>query len=465
MVRSGRGARPPQAVLALEAASLGSRIQALLRSGFGLILILLVFSTVVVATNVSKNPQLSPLDEYVYLDYLSKVPTQGFVRSGEETGELARQEIACRGVLGYGLYGDPCTSATFDQDALYPYNGRTGADIYTPAYFAVTWVVAQPLVGAGVGLLDAGRLVGVLWLFLGSALLLGLLRSLGASRGVSLGLVLVTMATPAVFWATTYVSTDAPSLAVSAGLAWAGVAVYRRRLPSVWFPVLAVIAVLFKVQNLAIVGLVASVLVTLRIVAAHRDRRADSGGGPFWAGLLRDRLVWVSVSTVLAVVAAQAAWLAFRSVEALPGVASAGIDSTQLQPSATGMLAESLRFIWTIGASGPADDPVGIVAANALTAVAIAAIVVAILRPASTSTEIVVISGATLGIALTMGPALALATYAVAGYYVPLPARYGIVLLPAFVACIALFLGSWGRKGSAVVAIGGAMALALAILL
>ena len=124
-----------------------------------------------VSANVVQQKQISPFDEYVYLDYLSKVPTQGFVRSGEETGDLARQEISCRGVQTYGLYGTSCDIGAASPDETFPYSGQTGADIYTPAYFAVTWVLAQPLVWTGVSLLDAGRLVGAVWLFLGISLI------------------------------------------------------------------------------------------------------------------------------------------------------------------------------------------------------------------------------------------------------------------------------------------------------
>lgn len=438
--------------------SVGSRVIALLGSAVGLVLILLVFSTVVVATNVAKNPEISPLDEYVYLDYLSKVPTQGFVRSGEETGELARQEIACRGVLGYGIYGDPCEGTSFDADPLYPYGGRTGADIYAPVYFAVTWVAAQPLVAAGVGLLDAGRLVNILWLSAGAILLLGLLRTLGVRRGVSLGLVLLTMATPAVFWSTTYVSTDAPSLAVSAGLAWAGVAIYRGRLHPLWLPLLGVMAVLFKVQNLAIVGLTAGALLVMRVLDRYR-----AGTG---RRLLADRVIWVSVGTVVAGLAAQVAWLAFRSAETVPGTEAAAIVTSQAPLTLRGLLSESVRFISAVGASGPSDvspDLMGVLVVYALSALSIAAILVALLRPAAVRPSTLVISAVTLVVALATGPALVIATYVLVGYYIPLPARYGMVLLPAFLACIALFLGSWGRRGSGAIAVVGAAAALVAL--
>jgi predicted branched-subunit amino acid permease len=98
-----------------------------------------------------------------------------------------------------------------------------------------------------------------------------------------------------------------------------------------------------------------------------------------------------------------------------------------------------------------------------LSALSIAAILVALLRPAAVRPSTLVISAVTLVVALATGPALVIATYVLVGYYIPLPARYGMVLLPAFLACIALFLGSWGRRGSGAIAVVGAAAALVAL--
>lgn len=431
------------------------------------IFLLALVSSSFVAVHVPQNTQISPLDEYVYIDYLSKVPTQGFVRSGEETGDLARSEIACRGVINYGTYGDPCGAPTHDSDSLYPYGGQTGADLYTPLYFATTWVIAQPFVAAGVGLLDAGRLVGMVWLSLGTCLLFGLLRALGTPRPVALGLPLLVIATPAIFWATTYISTDAPTLAVCAGVAWAGVAVYQRRLAVWWLPVLAVLAVLFKLQNLGIVGVVAVGLIVITIVDVSRRRSRAIRGSRTWATgkiVLRDRLVWTSVVSVVAVFAAQAIWMVFRSGEALRGVVKAQIDSVQNQFSATSLLRESLKFVFTVGQGGASGNLIGIAVAALLTAASLAAIVGVLLKPQGVPASTVVVAGSTLAVALAMGPALVIATTLAVGYSVPLPERYGISLLPAFIGCIGLFLVDSGKKTGIAVAILGVSAAVLATL-
>ena len=400
------------------------------------VLLLILLSSAFVLIQAPRNDAMSPLDEYVYLDYLSKVPDQGYLRQGEETGDVARQAIACRGVTGYGTYGDPCGSSTFDSDSAYPYSGKTGADLYAPLYFWITWVAAQPLTGAGVGLLDAGRLAGILWLSLGTTLLYGFLQSLQTPRGIAFGLSALVLATPAIYWSVVHISTDAPTLAVGAGLGWAAVATARRKIPLVLLPVLAALAVLFKVQNLAMVGVISAALVVLAAVRLLKR-------SPTWKdrgrAVIRTPMLWVAVVTVVVALGAQIAWLIFRASEALP-VPPAVIDSVQLPLTRTAILQESVKFLLNVGGSSASETLIGVIAAPLLTALTLAAIVGILLRPGSAGLIAVTFAAATLLVALMFGPGLNLATVAIAGYYVPLPPRYGLALLPAFIACIALFL-------------------------
>ena len=60
------------------------------------VIVLAVVSVGLVATDASRNPAFSPFDEYVYLDYLNKFPTEIAEKQGEKTGDFARNEIACR---------------------------------------------------------------------------------------------------------------------------------------------------------------------------------------------------------------------------------------------------------------------------------------------------------------------------------------------------------------------------------
>lgn len=430
------------------------------RSAVFPIIVLILASVGFVAGHVSEQSAFSPFDEFVYLDYLAKVPSQGIVYSGDETGETARNAISCRGVQYYGAYGEGCNTGLHNTDSKYPYSGGTGAGIYAPLYFDVTWVVAQPFTFLGVGLLDAGRLVGGLWLSFATVGVYLFLRLLLIPKPTSLGLSLAVLATPAVLWASVYLSTDAPTIGIAAAVGSVTVLVARGRISLLWLPVLSVIAVLFKVQNLAAVIVSGIALIVLGVLETIQSQRQDSQRG-FVARLLRDRRVIAAMLAVTAGASAQVGWLLVRSANAVPGVPAAVVDNVRLPLSATGLLDEVFRFMRSVGVTDAVPTAFGTLVTNCLTLLAIASVVGCLVewktRPAMTRS----IALATLVSALLLGPALALSVFASAGFYFPLPARYGMALLPAFIACIALYLSRFSRTGPwAVLAVGGAAATA-----
>ena len=152
-------------------------------------LLIVVASIAVVVVHVPKHDTVSPIDEYVYIDYYAKVLDQGIVHRGEETGEYAREYLACHGVRAIGDYPEAlCPTEGKGRDAAYPNAGATSAGLYTPLYFAITRVLAQPLVWFGVELTDAGRAVGGLWLAAGvAAALPRVAPAIGQAGGSELG--------------------------------------------------------------------------------------------------------------------------------------------------------------------------------------------------------------------------------------------------------------------------------------
>lgn len=434
----------------------------IIRSRIFPFIVLVLVSVGFVSLHATENAPISPFDEYVYLDYLAKVPTQGLVKPGEETGEFARNAISCRGVLNFGEYGERCDVGTHQDDAKYPYGGRTGADIYTPLYFASTWVVAQPLTWLGVDLLDAGRLVGGLWLALGTSLTFTLLRLLRVNRPAALGLSLGMIATPVVFWATTYLSTDAPTLAVAATIGCVTNLVATRRLHPVYFPIVAAVAVLFKVQNLAAVGVGAVALLTWTVVQFIKARR-ESPARHSLALMAKDGRAITAVLALVAGLAAQVSWMVFRSLVTLPDVQDAGVDTVRLPLSLTGLVDEAFRFMKSIGATDMVPGAFGAFVANVFMLMAIAAVIGILVDSKSRPAAHFSVALAILVVTLTMGPALSLAVRFSVGYYFPLPARYGLVLIPTFVAAIGLYLYRFDGVGKWVVLAVGSLGAAAAI--
>ena len=184
--------------------------------------LLVIASLLVGIVQVGDHRAISPIDEYVYIDYLAKVPSQGIVRGGEHTGDYARESLACRGVRLIGQYlASLCRTADSSPDSAFPTAGTNSADIYTPIYFAVTWVLAQPFQWLGVhDLTDAGRLTGWIWLAAAAVLLYLSLRRLKVGPLLSFGLGMLMVGSLPAMWSNTYVSTDAPALLAGAAMLW-----------------------------------------------------------------------------------------------------------------------------------------------------------------------------------------------------------------------------------------------------
>lgn len=437
--------------MSVETLPAGNRARRIPLLDLLIVLGIIVSSVVYAAVAVSAHRAISPYDEYVYADYLYGLPEDLLVSVGEETGFEARELLACRGVIGYGTFGEPCGDDDHAEDSLYPYGGGTGADIYTPVYFVTTWVATQPIAAlTGLPEIDAARLVGGLWLGAGGAALFLAGRVWGAGRALSAGLALAAVASPVAFWSNTYVSTDAPSLLSGAIVVLAMGAIARRDANPWFLAALLPIVVLLKVQHLLLVLLVVGWAILWRALGGR-----EGASRQWW----RDRVVLAAASGAAAAIAAQGAWLVLRSLS----TAGPTIDQGMNQPLTLPALAtEATRFLGTTAQAGLSlgltRDAVGTVLSWLCVAGVLAAMLAAEKADART------LAAAALVASVVGAPLLAIATWVTAGIYVPLQPRYGLSLLPAFLVCFAV-LGSRARATGPVVLAGGAVALGLALAL
>lgn len=414
--------------------------------------VLSLASVALVAVQAPQHSALSLYDEYVYYDYLVKVPTQGLVVTGERTGPEARSAILCRGVVNITDPKSNCESYDITDDKYFPYGGRTGADIYTPLYFAVTWVAAQPFTWFGIGLLDAGRLVGMLWLAGGVLVLYALLRRLGVGRLLATGLGLGVVATPSAYWATTYLSTDAPAILVSAGAFLLGVAVMRRERSPWWLLPFTVIAVALKVQFIFPVLAVGLAIIVMRILAWRRDR--DPG---LVRSLLGDRAVVAVVVSVVAGVVAQAVWLVVRTLLAKPSVDGGYLEAEKLNP--VSLVQNVFLFVSNVGLDQTNVGAIGTFFGYLLTMATATFLVVMITRLVKGSDEETSLAWGLGVIGLLMGPALLFLVWMSSRTIIELPLRYGIVLLPGFVAGVGMLVSRLRWAGPATAVLGVAAVL------
>jgi hypothetical protein len=257
------------------------------------------------AVTASHTAQFSPYDEWVYYDYVTKVPEQFVVHQGEDIGPAALEAMACDGDT-FGPRGEPC-GGPYVNPAAYPQSGKTSADLYTPVYFVITWGLAQIFQFAlGLDLLTAARLTGFFWLAGGMWLFASLMSKFRVPRLVTLGLGVAFIGSPIAAFTFTYITTDSPGFLVGALTLLATVRFVRGEGSGWWLVPISIFALALKVTNLVIVGLM---LVFLIIYALSMWRRRDE----LAAGVTRVKLIVVGFLATLSGMAGVMIWLAIRS--------------------------------------------------------------------------------------------------------------------------------------------------------
>ncbi len=414
------------------------------RSAIGPVVLVLA-SLIVGIVQVPGHRGVSPIDEYVYIDYFSKVLTQGAVHRGEETGTVARQALGCRGLRLLAPAPDNrCQLVNAENSELFPFHGATSAYIYTPVYFAIARVLAEPLVLFGIDLVDAGRFVGALWLAAAAVLLYLALRRLRVHPVVATGVGLLMIGSLPAYWSNTYISTDATAL-FAGGLMLYLATIVGRRLGPLWFVLGATFVTLLKVQNLAAVAAAVAFLFIQAAVTAYRGRT----GRWSWVGrTFADRRTIASIAGLVSAFVFQLLWLVYSSKTAVgpaPDMGKPGpIGLTKLVQQAG---------LFIDGATRGVGDPASVFRAPGLipyftvTWIAVAGLI-GLLMVARWGTRRSALALGTLIAGVLAAPILTIVTYVSIGTYVdPPPARYGISLIPFFLACASLLLANraWPR--------------------
>lgn len=177
-------------------------------------IMLIIASFAFVFSNVAQHSEaFSPLDEWVYYDYVTKVPSQGFVHVGESIGTEALYRMSCFGDAD-GPSGIPCDgpNGTYDDPSEYSFKGITSAAGYTPAYFWATWGIANSVSTlTGIDFFKVARATGALWLSAGMLFFFLAFTRLKIPKLVTFGIGLGILALPNTYYAFTFITTDAPT--------------------------------------------------------------------------------------------------------------------------------------------------------------------------------------------------------------------------------------------------------------
>jgi hypothetical protein len=210
----------------------------------------------------------------------------------------------------------------------------------------------------------------------------------------------------------------------------------RERGGSFLFVLIASLATVFKLQNYGAVAIIALFLLIRAAWFTWSGPVGEKVGKKFKRWITERRTVTAVLALVIPIVL-QGIWLVIRAKLA---VGSGGNQGTAQPFGFKAALLESFKFF-----ASPADgaiDPgklgvAGVVLSSVLAWVYIAGVLgsLAVERKKSIGETLAISS---LVIAFTIGPVLAVATIASSGYYFPLPARYGISLIPIYLACAGL---------------------------
>lgn len=378
------------------------------------------------------NQETSPLDEWVFVDYTSKVFSQGFVRRGEVVGMFTAELMACEGVIPGGKFGTCGAGEGIYPDL--PYGGQNGAADYTPAYFWATAIIGGGIhLVTGINPLTSWRMSGAFWVAAAMLMLFLLFRRWKLPDFTTVALGLIIIGAPYTMWANSFVSTDAPSLFIGVTLLYLATRIRQQSLSPWWFVLAAPIALAFKVTNMAAIGLAAMYLVGSWVVQAVRTRRGKAPLQPLTktAGLL------VPALALVASAALELGWLQILKATAVPAPpVDQGISTPltiwEFGVQFTNFLGQTLEnspfqalkmgFIWS---------PLGWLSVTG---------VVGALFIAKRWSERAEVSTAIAIASVVMAPTLAVVFWAVNHSYFQLAPRYGSSLIPAFMLSTAFLI-------------------------
>jgi hypothetical protein len=405
-----------------------SRIEPAHRRG---ILGLCLLSLLLVTWFTARYTTIGPVDELQHLDYADKISHGHLVASGDTFGQTVLAEEACRGVDVVGAQVPACGTGPYDPAAFLE-GGYNTAAIHPPLYYLVTGVGARTILAVHLthSFVLAARLMGAVWLAAGLVMTWFLLAELGAREQVRWMVSVALVASPVVLYSAGTVNNDGAALFFGALICWAAIRFIRGHGRVTVLAVACAAAVLTKFTFI----LAAGAAVALVLLASR-----GSGGG-------RRRLRRGALVSLAACLGTLAGWRVVAG-------AIAKMPLTDL-PMVRQFHAESLSFDMVFTQSMVAVPPTRIPYLPAMFgsgAIAVwillvgwmllAGPVVAVL---SADRDVDRARLATLCMAGTIliGPAMVLANFVQLKMYVPIPPRYGLVLVPAMFAVAAPHLRS-----------------------
>jgi hypothetical protein len=411
-----------------------------------------VAATIVTATAL-RVPGISVFDETTHVDYAYQVAHGHIPDRGSHISPEIQAEAACRGAAA-----NPDAPLTGCGKPLVGAGAQNYNFGHPPLYYAITGVLARAAnyVIPGPHFITFARLVGVLWLFAGMLVMYLALRRFRVRWTYAAGGGLLLALTPAIYYYDGYVTNDAAAaLAGSAAVfALARVVVDGKlgwRLPAV----LAALAAATKILNALPFLAIALILGAM----AFTGRRADP---------LRTRqLLKLAVGMIGGVLVIYLGWTVFQNLRGDPNWVNpvAGISSQAVHGAPFDELFSTSFSGITQLSSGYVPAPLANDFLAALLRIwgplSVAAIGALFATHERWSPRFVLAGVTTLGV-LTFPLAVEIQIYVSSGKYFPVMIpRYGMSLIPLFLAGMALAAEDRRLKKSFAAFIACCLAIAL----
>jgi hypothetical protein len=408
--------------------------------------VLTIIALVTMGTTIAGHSKaMSPIDEWVYLDYLQKVPTQGFVRLGEPLSQESLGYMACYGQVFFGRDKGLECDGSYDR-MQFPQLGTTSAQIYTPIFFAPTSYVGYAIhFITGIDLIMSWRLASSLWLVAGLLAFLMVLRLFKVPNLVQFMSGILIMGAPLSYMMFSYVSTDAPALLCGSLLLYFGVRFLRGTSPG--WPLLVVAATSAATKGTFILGvaLVALIIIVewiIRAVDATRDRQDNRSFVRHLLAPPQRRLPLWAIALLAAAAFVNVVWINLIKVLAYgPGVdQGVASDLTVVE-----LLRQSTSFVFNVmstkfGVNGPMGldaVPVPTFAAAPYSWILVAGLLGGFWALTKQNKFRSLIIGTAIAV-LTFGPLLALIIRYSTGFYFPFGPRYAAILIPVLMLIVAI---------------------------
>lgn len=378
----------------------------------------------------------SPIDEWVYIDYLVKIPQQGIVRKGEIVDPFVLNLLACHGTSPFGPIGTQCGLTPVLTD--FPNTGISTADPYTPLYFYSAFGLGQLFhFLTGLPELTSWRLSGVVW-FAGTLFVLWrLLKKWTVPNFTIFVMGLLLLASPFVWWTYTYISTDSSSLFFGALLLLLATKYTRGEIKGYWFVVISVLAILFKIVNLIPAGLSALYIIVHSIWSYRTE---DQSVTQEHQNKTKQQLLLQSSTGLIAISLGAFAQFIWLRINALTAASNLSADQAAGHPFGIEELFTQLTsFLPGSITSGAVDEYIPGFVYAPLSWLTVVSVLGAALVTQKNRIQFPLVVSVTISSFLA-APMLAIMLIVVTHSYFQLPARYGAGLIPGILLVGALIV-------------------------